>query len=138
MIGSERKDRKRDAEDVKEILGVVSSEIPALIKSLLTSVFSEEAGKNMGKAAAAYYRELKNGGLPEQVAVKLTEDYMRTFTSLGDMLRGVGRRRGETSGDRISEEVERKIRDRIGEETERRIREKLDRRRDEKGEEEKE
>ena len=41
MIGSERKDRKRDAEDVKEILGVVSSEIPALIKSLLTSVFSE-------------------------------------------------------------------------------------------------
>jgi hypothetical protein len=138
MIDSERKDRKRDTEDVKEILGVVSSEIPALIKSLLSSVFSEEAGKNMGKAAAAYYRELKNGGLPEQVAVKLTEDYMRTFTSLGDMLRGSGRGRGETSGDRISEEVERKIRDRIGEETERRLREKLDRGRDEKGEGEKE
>jgi hypothetical protein len=40
----------------------------------------------MGKAAAAYYKELKNGGLPDQVAVKLTEEYMRTFTSLGDML----------------------------------------------------
>jgi hypothetical protein len=40
-----------------------------------------EAGRNMGKAAAAYYKEMKEGGLPEQVAVKLTEDYMRTFSA---------------------------------------------------------
>lgn len=114
MIDSERKDRKRDAEDVKEILGVVSSELPALIKSLLTSVFSEEAGKNMGKAAAAYYRELKNGGLPEQVAVKLTEDYMRTFTSLGDMLRSTGTGKWtEKSREDISEEIEHRIREKL-------------------------
>jgi hypothetical protein len=124
MIEGERKDRKIEAENVKEILGVVSSEVPGLIKSILASVFSEETGKNMGRAAAAYYKELKNGGLPEQVAVKLTEDYMRTFTSLGDMLRGAGRGRSERSGDEISEEIER------------RIREKLDKRRPEKGEEE--
>ena len=64
----------------------------------------------MGKAAAAYYKELKNGGLPEAVAVKLTEDYMRTFTSLGDMLRnaGSGRWSGKAAGD-IGEEVKRKI-----------------------------
>jgi hypothetical protein len=34
---------------------------------------------------------LKDGGLPEPVAVKLTEEYMRTFTSLGDMLRSAGK-----------------------------------------------
>jgi hypothetical protein len=79
--------------DIKEILSVVSSEVPALVKSLLASVFSEEAGRNMGKAAAAYYKELKSGGLPEQAAVKLTEDYMRTFTGIGDMLRMGGGRR---------------------------------------------
>lgn len=125
MIGSEGKDKKVDAENVKEILGVVSSEVPALIKSLLASVFSEEAGKNMGKAAAAYYKELKNGGLPEPVAVKMTEDYMRTFTSLGDMLRSSGRGRGtEKTGDEIGEEIER------------RIREKLEKKRQEKEEEE--
>lgn len=124
MIDSDRKDRKVEAENVKEILGVVSSEVPTLIKSILASVFSEEAGRNMGKAAAAYYKELKNGGLPEQVAVKLTEDYMRTFTSLGDMFRGVGRGRGEKSGDEIGEEIER------------RIREKLDKRKQEKEEDE--
>jgi hypothetical protein len=114
MSDSERRDRKMEAENVKEILGVVSSEVPALVKSLLASVFSEEAGKNMGKAAAAYYKELKDGGIPEQVAVKMTEDYMKTFTNLGSMLRGIGRRE-ETgkSGEEIGRDIERRIRERI-------------------------
>jgi hypothetical protein len=125
VIDSEGKKGKVEAENVKEILSVVSSEVPAMIKSILASVFSEEAGKNMGKAAAAYYKELKNGGLPEQVAVKMTEDYMRTFTSLGDMLRSSGRGRiSEKTGEEIGEEIERKIR------------EKLDKRKQEKEEEE--
>jgi hypothetical protein len=126
MVGDEERKEKRDAAEIKEILGVVSSEVPALIKGVLSSVFSEEAGRSMGKAAAAYYKELKNGGLPEQVAVKLTEDYMRTFTSIGDMLRssGGGRHGEKAEGD-------------IGDEIEKSIREKLDKRRRE-AEEEKE
>jgi hypothetical protein len=98
-----------EPENVKEILGVVSTEIPALIKSILSTVFSEEAGRNMGKAAAAYYKELKDGGLPEEVAVKLTQEYMRTFTSLGDMLRNTGGGRWGPSheiGERIREKVQ--------------------------------
>ena len=93
MSHHERKYEKMEPENIKEILGVVSSEIPAMIKSILSSVFSEEAGRNMGKAAAAYYKELKDGGLPEQVAVKMTEEYMRTFTSLGEMLKSAGKGR---------------------------------------------
>jgi hypothetical protein len=107
-------DNEKEAKNIKEILGVVSTEIPALIKSLLASVFSEEAGRNMGKAAAAYYKELKQGGLPEEVAVKLTEDYMRTFTSLGDMLKGVGKgKSNERSYDQVGEEIERRIHEKI-------------------------
>ncbi len=105
---------EKEAKNIKEILGVVSTEIPALIQSLLASVFSEEAGRNMGKAAAAYYKELKQGGLPEEVAVKLTEDYMRTFTSLGDMLRGAGKGKWtERSYDQVGEEIERRIHEKI-------------------------
>lgn len=130
MVDDERKDRRMEPENIKEILGVVSSEVPTLIKSLLASVFSEEAGRNMGKAAAAYYKELKNGGLPEQVAVKLTEDYMQTFTSIGDMLRSSGGgRHGERAGVDIGEEIEKKIREKLDK--------KIDRGR-ESGEEEKE
>jgi hypothetical protein len=105
----ERTHERESPENIKEILNAVSSEIPPMIKNILASVFSEEAGRNMGKAAAAYYKEMKQGGLPEQVAVKLTEDYMRTFSSIGDMLRN------RPSGDEIGKEVERKIRENMAE-----------------------
>jgi hypothetical protein len=103
MSEKEEKHKKGDAEEVKEILGVVSTQVPAVIKSVLDSVFSEQAGRNMGKAAAAYYKELKDGGMPEQIAVEMTRDYMRTFTSLGDMFRGLGR--GGQGGANIGKEI---------------------------------
>jgi hypothetical protein len=110
MSHGERKHEKMEPENIKEILGVVSSEIPAMIKSILSSVFSEEAGRNMGKAAAAYYKELKDGGLPEPIAVRMTEEYMRTFTSLGDMLRSAGKGRwGHDEGDEIGEEIQKRF-----------------------------
>ena len=114
MSHHERKHEKMEPENIKEILGVVSSEIPAMIKSILSSVFSEEAGRNMGKAAAAYYKELKDGGLPETVAVKMTEEYMRTFTSLGDMLRSAGKGRwGHDEGDEISKEIHKRVHEKL-------------------------
>jgi len=117
MSNYEGKHEKVDPENIKEILSVVSSEIPAMIKSILSSVFSEEAGRNMGKAAAAYYKELKEGGLPEPVAVKMTEEYMRTFTSLGDMLRSAGKGGwGHGEGDEIGRKIEKHIRGKSGEE----------------------
>ena len=90
MSKEERKERRMDPENMKELLSVVSTEVPAMIKSIVNTVFSEEAGRNMGKAAAAYYKELKAGGLPEDVAVKLTQEYMQTFTSLGSLMRHGG------------------------------------------------
>lgn len=99
----------KDAEEIKEILSVVSTQVPTLIKSILASVFSEEAGRNMGKAAGAYYKELKDSGMPEQVAVKMTEDYMRTFTSFGEMLKSVGKSGGVADiGREISRASEKK------------------------------
>ena len=60
---SRRKKRpKNGPAKFKELLSVVSTEIPTMIKSIMSCVFSEEAGKNMGKAAAAYYKELKKAG----------------------------------------------------------------------------
>ena len=119
MTNHEGKHEEVDPESIKEILGVVSSEIPALIKSVLSSVFSEEAGRNMGKAAAAYYKELKEGGLPEQVAVKMTEEYMRTFTSLGEMLKSSGQGGwGPHGGGEIGRRIEKRIQSKMREEEE--------------------
>src|SRR4030042_3762911 len=105
----EKRHEEQTPENIKELLTVVSSEVPLLIKNVLGSVFSEEAGRNMGKAAAAYYKEMKEGGLPEQVAVKLTEAYMRTSSSIGDMLRSGSKRED------IGKQVERKIHEKMSE-----------------------
>ncbi len=86
------KSPKEEAEEVKEILSVVSTEIPALIKNIIASVFSEEAGRSMGKAAGAFYKELKNSGMPDTIALQMTEDYMKTFTGLGDILKKIGKK----------------------------------------------
>ena len=111
----EEKKEKKEAEEVKEILGVVSKEIPALIKGIIGSIFSEEAGKDMGRAAAAFYRELKEGGMPEETAVKMTENYIGVFTSLGDVLKGAVSegKQSKLSEKEIEEEVAKKIREKI-------------------------
>ncbi len=89
-----RKTSHEDAEEIRQVLSAVSTEVPALIKSIIGSVFSEEAGKSMGRAAAAFYKELKESGMPDDVAVKMTEDYMGVFTSLGDILKKAGKKGG--------------------------------------------
>ena len=104
---------KEDVEEVREILGVVSKEIPALIKGIIVSVFSEEAGKDMGRAVAAFYKELKEAGIPEQTAVRMAENYMSTFTSLGDVLKKAVSGKGEFKGEEIGEEISRKIREEL-------------------------
>ena len=130
MIDKKEKSAKEEAEEVKEILSAVSTQVPALIKSVLASVFSEEAGKSMGKAAAAYYKELKEGGMPEDVAVKMTQEYMRTFTSLGSMLQNIGKSEKVVLSGKAGED--------LGEEIERRVREKIERKRRERESEEEE
>ena len=114
----EEKKVKKEAEEVKEILGVVSKEIPALIKGIIGSIFSEEAGKDMGRAAAAFYRELKEGGMPEQTAVRMTENYIGVFTSLGDVLKGAVSegKKSKLSEKEIEEEVAKKIKEKIAQE----------------------
>jgi len=98
---------KHEAEEVSEILAVVSSQVPALIKGLISSVFSEEAGRNMGKAAAAYYKELKAGGIPDNVAIKMTEDYMGLFTKISEAFKGFPKGpEGKEIGEKVKEKIE--------------------------------
>jgi hypothetical protein len=108
-----------EAEEVRQMLSAVSTEVPALIKSIIGAVFSEEAGRNMGRAAATFYKELKDSGMPDDVAVKMTEDYIGVFTSLGDILKRVGRKGKATistdKGEEVGKEIEKLIKEKISE-----------------------
>ena len=110
----EHKGKKmEDAEEVKAILEVVSKEVPALIKGIVGSVFSEEAGRNMGKAAGAFYKELKESGMPDEIAVKMTENYISVFTSLGDIMKKF--EIGKKHSSEMEEEMERRIKKKLAE-----------------------
>ena len=139
MIGNnEEKERKKemsDAEEVREIFSVFSKEIPALIKGIIASVFSEEAGRSMGKAAAAFYKELKESGMPDEVAVKMTENYISVFTSLGDLMKKFTKGKEkptklekeieEIVEEAVEEAKEKGVSEKLGKEIERRVKEKL-------------
>ncbi|UCE29493.1 MAG: hypothetical protein JSV85_01845 [Candidatus Bathyarchaeota archaeon] len=121
-MSEEKRGRKKgveDAEEIKEILGVVSTEVPALIKGIIGAVFSEEAGGDMGRAAGAFYKELKKSGMPDDVAVAMTENYISVFTNIGDMLKdavgGKGRRMDIKIGNRGREESESELTKKIKE-----------------------
>lgn len=120
-MGEEREHEKRsmdDPEEVKAILGVVSKEVPALIKGIISAVFSENVGRDMGKGAAAFYKELKEGGMPDEVAVKMTENYISVFTSIGDIMKKFGKagKMKISSDSELGKEIEEKIRQKLAEE----------------------
>lgn len=83
-------EKKQDPEELRQILDVVSEKVPKLLSELSDSlpkllggvrdtIYSQEAGKNMGKAIATFYKELKDGGIPEDLALKMTKDYAQSL-----------------------------------------------------------
>ena len=109
-----------EAEEVREILTVVSEKVPALIKGLMSSVFSADSAKDMGRAAATYYSELKAGGIPDDVAVQMTKEYIGTFSKISDFIKTASGRSGRDEdignmGEEIQAAVRKKIRDKLKE-----------------------
>ncbi|NWF86870.1 hypothetical protein HXY32_03570 [Candidatus Bathyarchaeota archaeon] len=115
MIEGEKGKKEKDVEELKEVLSVVSKEIPNLIKSIIASVFSEDVGRDMGKAAAAFYKELKEAGMPEETAVKMTENYISVFTNLSDVMKRAVSGEKKLKGEEISEELEKRIKEKLTE-----------------------
>jgi hypothetical protein len=83
-------EKRQDPEELRQILDVVSEKVPKLLNELSDSIpkllgairdtiYSQEAGKNMGKAIAVFYKELKEGGIPDELALKMTKDYAQSL-----------------------------------------------------------
>jgi len=111
-----------DIEELKGVLGTVSEMVPSLIRGIVGSIFSAEAGRNMGAAAANFYKELKAAGMPEEVAIRMTEDYVKTFTDIGKLIREVASQKGglpfkSEAGEDIRKIVEEEIQKKLSEKT---------------------
>ena len=56
-------EEKHDAQEVKEILGVVSTEIPKLLEAISSSMYSKENAENLAKSVASFYKSMKEAGM---------------------------------------------------------------------------
>lgn len=68
--------------EIGELLDEVSGKIPTLINGLMKTLFSAEAGKNMGQAVGSLYKELVESGIPKEDALQMARDYMLSLKDI--------------------------------------------------------
>ena len=83
----ESKHASTESAEVAEIFETLSTKLPAMINGILGSLFSPEAARNMGKAVAEFRKALIEGGIPEEEAMEMTEDYLGTLTNWSGIVR---------------------------------------------------
>ncbi len=71
-----------DLVELKEVLSVLRSELPTLLKGLIEPIkefmdltYNPERAKDRARAIASFYRELVDQGIPEDLALKLTKEH---------------------------------------------------------------
>jgi len=80
------------ADDVKEILDVVSQRIPALLNSLTDVLYGKSAAEKYGQAVSGFFKTLKDSGMTDEQAFKLTEQYMSSLNLGGMIAKAVAKR----------------------------------------------
>ncbi len=100
-------DDDMDAEKLKEILAVVSTEIPKLVEAITKTMYNEENAESMAKSVAQFYKSMKDAGMDESQAYDLTKQFMSSF-SVGGLISKAfeGGRGGE---DEIEKEIKKRI-----------------------------
>jgi len=94
---SERRHEMPKPEEISALLASVSKELPGLVKGILDTFFSPQAAADIGKAVAAFYKNLKEGGIPEEAALAMTKEYLGTLTKWSESLKGMNWERRQRS-----------------------------------------
>lgn len=114
-----------DAQEVKEILSVVSTEIPKLLSAISETLFNAEQTGQYAKAVADFYKSLREAGMDDEQAFLLTQQFMdktNLAAMIQDVLGGKGfkvkhkhGKGGEDIGEAIEKAVEERIKEKFGE-----------------------
>ncbi|MCE4611926.1 MAG: hypothetical protein F7B17_08150 [Desulfurococcales archaeon] len=80
-VGEEKDRRSRsEVEELKEVLDVVSKFLKDLtepIDRIMKTMLSAMDGSKLGEEVAAFYRKLKESGMPEEMASEMTREYFK-------------------------------------------------------------
>lgn len=72
--------------EIGELLDEISSKLPKLLQTVMSTLYSAEAGKNMGQAVGNLYKELIESGIPQDAALQMAKDYIQTLKSLTEKM----------------------------------------------------
>ena len=112
-------DDEMDVEKLKQIMSVISTEIPKLLDALNQQLSNPESARKMGEVVAQFYKQMKDSGMGEREAYALTEKFMSGF-SIGGLLPNIISG-GTAGGDR--EDIEEMIDERIRKEMKKKMKE---------------
>jgi hypothetical protein len=73
--------------EIGELLDTVADKIPRLVEQLKATLFSAEAGAELGRAVGAFYKELVASGIPEQEALAMAKDYVGSLQNVMSQLK---------------------------------------------------
>jgi hypothetical protein len=107
-----------DAEEIREILSVVSTEIPKLLTAISDSLFGAEQTGKYAEAVADFYKSLREAGMDENKAFELTKEFMDRSNLVGMIQEMIGKAdwsdHKETDWEsEIEKKVKRKIKEKL-------------------------
>ncbi|HDJ27088.1 MAG TPA: hypothetical protein ENF35_02085 [Aciduliprofundum sp.] len=94
-----------DIEELERVLTVVEEKVPKLLREIVDAVSSPERARKMGEAIAEFYKKLKESGMSDEMAEKLTLEFLKANSvmgSIGKLLSGEWGR-GPKGGSETSE-----------------------------------
>ncbi len=74
-----------DVKELAEMLDTITDKIPQLITGVVNTLYSAEAGKNIGQAVGSLYKELVESGIPEEAALDMAKSYMLSMKDISAM-----------------------------------------------------
>ncbi len=80
-------DLVNSVEDLREVLTVVSEQVPDLLRGLRNIIYSKEAAENMADAVSTFYTKLVAAGVPKDEALDMARGYV---LNLREILGGKG------------------------------------------------
>ena len=81
MVGGRMSEEKRRTEDVEELRGILGAVseflegLPPVLDKILSSVTSREMGDRLGESVGAFYKKLKDSGIPEDQAREMAREF---------------------------------------------------------------
>ncbi len=80
-------------EKIREIIKVLEEELPTLLEKLIKVMYDPVESQNIGKAVGNFYKELKEAGMGDITASKITAMYASNLSIRGMMtgMRPMGR-----------------------------------------------